>query len=82
MSENKKVVMGYSQADFTAEEDEHELSEILIHVVSYIDCGGVKIPPSVGTVRSCCWILAPAKAEGAGKSKLCCHIAGQVVEHL
>lgn len=35
MSENKKVVMGYSQADFTAEEDEHELSEILIHVVSY-----------------------------------------------
>lgn len=35
MSKNKKMVIGYSQADFTAEEDEHVLSEILIHVVSF-----------------------------------------------
>lgn len=82
MSKNKKMVLGYSQADLTAEEDEHVLSEILIHTVSAVDCGGVKIPPSVGTIRSYSWILAHAEAEGAGKSKLCCHIAGQVGEHL
>lgn len=34
MSKTNKVVLGYSQADLTAEEDEHVVSEILIHTVS------------------------------------------------
>lgn len=34
MSKNRRMVIGYSQADLAAEEDEHILSEILILAVS------------------------------------------------
>lgn len=76
------MVLGYDQADLTAEEDEHVLSEIPIHTVFCHCLWRGQNPIISGNHRSCCWILPPAKADRAGKSKLCCYIAGQVVEHL